>query len=268
MYRLAKARLHQSYTYFTWRNTRRGAGGVLDRAHADRGARVLPAQLLAEHARHPDRAPAGRRAAGLRPTARAGGHAERRTTGSTARRSSSARARRSRPGSEEYLDSEKYQLRTGTSTRSRPLANLIAPSTGSGASTRRFSSCANVCFLTPSTTSSCSLHQAARDRQDVVLTWSSTSTRTGRRRAGSTCPWTARPRPGRPFQVHDLLSGDRYALARPATGLRGARPAARAGPHPGLPRPLYRMTPVSRESGTMRRGYHRFRVKAGLCGQR
>ena len=51
------------------------ARGVPARADADRPARVLPAELLAEHAGHPHRADADRRPADLRRPARAGGHA-------------------------------------------------------------------------------------------------------------------------------------------------------------------------------------------------
>ena len=62
---LAKVGFSQSYTYFTWRNTKAGADGVLHRADPDRRPRVLPAQPVREHARHPARVPAARRAAGL-----------------------------------------------------------------------------------------------------------------------------------------------------------------------------------------------------------
>ena len=46
MYRLAKLGFTQSYTYFTWRNTKRGARAeYLDRADADREVReYLPAR--------------------------------------------------------------------------------------------------------------------------------------------------------------------------------------------------------------------------------
>ena len=55
MYRLAKLGFSQSYTYFTWRNNRGRDGGVPHRDHAAAGFRLLPPQLLAEHAGHPPR---------------------------------------------------------------------------------------------------------------------------------------------------------------------------------------------------------------------
>ena len=51
-----------------------GARDLPDRADADRGRRLLPAQLLAEHPRHPHRGAAERRAADLRHPPGAGGH--------------------------------------------------------------------------------------------------------------------------------------------------------------------------------------------------
>ncbi len=49
MHRLAKLGFTQSYTYFTWRNTRAGADRLLHRTDARSRARLFPSQLLAEH---------------------------------------------------------------------------------------------------------------------------------------------------------------------------------------------------------------------------
>ena len=65
MYSLAKAGFTQSYTYFTWRNTKRRAPGVLRRDHQAAGHRLLPPQSLAKHARHPPRRTPDRWAPGL-----------------------------------------------------------------------------------------------------------------------------------------------------------------------------------------------------------
>ncbi len=70
---LAKAGFSQSYTYFTWKNTQLGAARV-PRPTA-RLARVLPAELLREHAGHPPRVPRHGRPAGVRGAARARGDA-------------------------------------------------------------------------------------------------------------------------------------------------------------------------------------------------
>ena len=66
MERLAKLGFTQSYTYFTWRNTKRELDRVLHRARRRRADGVLPAERLAEHARHPQRAAAARRPRGVR----------------------------------------------------------------------------------------------------------------------------------------------------------------------------------------------------------
>ena len=65
---LAKVGFSQTYTYFTWRNTRPSSGA---RWREIPLARVLPAELLREHAGHPPRVPATRRATRLRRAARA-----------------------------------------------------------------------------------------------------------------------------------------------------------------------------------------------------
>ena len=70
---LAKLGFAQSYTYFTWKNTKAELRGV--RRPAARLAALLPAEHVREHARHPPRVPAARRAAGVRGAARARGDA-------------------------------------------------------------------------------------------------------------------------------------------------------------------------------------------------
>ena len=111
MHRLAKLGFTQSYTYFTWRNTKAELTEYFTELAQDAVARVLPPELLAEHAGHPAVPPAERRP--RRPSACAwcSRRRWRRTTASTARPSSWARTAPREPGSEEYLDREKYQLR-------------------------------------------------------------------------------------------------------------------------------------------------------------
>ena len=72
---LAKAGFSQSYTYFTWRNTKAELTEYLTAAHAVRAAAVLPAQLLRQHARHPPCLPRPGRAPGIRGAPRPGRHA-------------------------------------------------------------------------------------------------------------------------------------------------------------------------------------------------
>ena len=76
MRELAKLGFTQSYTYFTWKNSRHEMVEYFNELAWTRGEGVLPAQLLPGHAGHPARLPAARRPAGVRHPARAGRHAE------------------------------------------------------------------------------------------------------------------------------------------------------------------------------------------------
>ena len=53
MERLAKLGFSQSYTYFTWRNTKQELTEYMRELTHDAGARILSAQLLAQYSRHP-----------------------------------------------------------------------------------------------------------------------------------------------------------------------------------------------------------------------
>ena len=57
---LAKLGFTQSYTYFTWKNSRREIDEYFDELARARN-RVLPAELLRQHAGHPPRLPPARR---------------------------------------------------------------------------------------------------------------------------------------------------------------------------------------------------------------
>jgi glycosidase len=62
---LAKAGFTQSYTYFTWRNTKAEVRRILHGAHADGNAGLFPRQSVAEHAGYSAVPPADRRPAGV-----------------------------------------------------------------------------------------------------------------------------------------------------------------------------------------------------------
>ena len=55
MHRLAKLGFSQSYTYFTWRNTKQELTDYFTELTLRSGPPVLPAQRVAQHARHPAR---------------------------------------------------------------------------------------------------------------------------------------------------------------------------------------------------------------------
>ena len=126
MHRLAKLGFSQSYTYFTWRNTKQELTDYFTELAQRPGPRVLPAQRLAEHARHPARRAAVRRP---RRCSWRGWRWRPRwppTTASTARPSSCSRRRALRAGGEEYLDSEKYEQRVWDRDDPASLAAFIA----------------------------------------------------------------------------------------------------------------------------------------------
>ena len=215
MYALAKVGFTQSYTYFTWRNDEvRAAPSTSTELTQTAGRRLLPAELLAEHARHP--APstcstaAGRRSCSalvlaatlvaelrhLRPGVRA--------AWSTSRASRAARST-STPRS--------TSSRTGTSTA--PTACADADRAGQPhppRATRRCSTNAHAALPRRPTTTRCSA--TASDAPDDDDSSSSSSTSIPHHAQPGCVELDlarARARPDdAAFQVHDLL--DRRAL--------------------------------------------------------
>ena len=149
-----QARLHPVVHLLHLAQHQARADRVLHRADARAGPRLFPAQLLAQHAGHPARVPAVRRA-------------RRRSWSRLVLAATLAanygiygpafellEARPREPGREEYLDSEKYQLRAlGPRARRQPGRLHRAASTRRGATTRRCSSDDGLRFF-PSTTTS------------------------------------------------------------------------------------------------------------------
>ena len=90
---LAKAGFNQSYTYFTWKNTRYELQEYLTQLTRSTLPAVLPAELLREHAGHPPRVPPARRPARPSRPGWCSRRRSRRATGST-RASSAARTSR------------------------------------------------------------------------------------------------------------------------------------------------------------------------------
>ena len=96
MYKLAKIGFSQSYTYFTWRNTKYELTEYLTELDHPGTAGLLPAALLRQHARHQPGLPAERAALGVPDPRRAGGDA-----GGPVGRLQRVRALRRPPGREE-----------------------------------------------------------------------------------------------------------------------------------------------------------------------
>ena len=127
---LAKAGFSQSYTYFTWKNSKAELVELVEQLRVVVG--VPPAEPLAEHARHPSRATCSRAAAPPSSAGSSSPRRSRRATGSTpaTRRCENVPVR---AGSEEYLDSEKYEVRERRARRAAPPARPAAQRDPAGA---------------------------------------------------------------------------------------------------------------------------------------
>ena len=125
MHGLGKIGFTQSYTYFTWRTTAGRDAGVL--RGTGRLGRLHAAELLAEHPGHPARVAAARRPADVQDPGGAG-RAALPSWGMYAGFELFEHV--ARPGAEEYLDNEKYELRprdwAGAQAQGRSLAPFVA----------------------------------------------------------------------------------------------------------------------------------------------
>ena len=107
MQALAMVGFQQSYSYFTWRNTKEELEEFLTSVVAGHG-RLHASEPVREHPRHPHRVPAVRRAGGVH-----GARDDRRDRGAALGRVRGLRAVRivARPGAEEAIDNEKYEYK-------------------------------------------------------------------------------------------------------------------------------------------------------------
>ena len=126
MHRLAKLGFTQSYTYFTWRNTKQELTEYFTELAHGAGARVLPARTLAEHARHP--APSTCRRRPRRRSWRGSCSPRRsaRTTASTARPSSCWSTRRASRAARSTSTRRSTSSGTGISSAPDSLRDFIA----------------------------------------------------------------------------------------------------------------------------------------------
>ena len=231
MHRLAKLGFTQSYTYFTWRNTKHELTEYFTELRARPGARVLPPQRLAEHARHPARARCSTAGAPRSWRGSCWPPRSRPTTASTARPSSCCEHAPREPGAEEYLRlGEVRAARTGTSRAPTAWRAFIARVNRIRRDNPALQGDDSLRFLPVDNDQLIAYAKTTPDRANVDRRASSTSTRTTRSRG-----WVeldldgARPRAAtRPFQMHDLLTDARY-LWNGRAQLREPRPAARAG---------------------------------------
>ena len=108
MQTLAKIGFHQSYTYFTWRNTKDEIDRV-PRGGLGRAGRMDAAQLLADDPRHPAAVPAATGVRGIRGPGRAGCARLRPTWGIYSGYELVEDV--PRPGVDEQIDNEKYEFK-------------------------------------------------------------------------------------------------------------------------------------------------------------
>ena len=124
MHALGRAGFQQSYTYFTWRNTKEELQEYFEEVSHESPA-PAPGQFLRQHPGYPHRIPAVRRPGPFQDPYRAGLY----------RKPDLGRVRRlwlyehvARPGAEEYIDNEKFSTRPATGTR-RPNPDARWPRT-------------------------------------------------------------------------------------------------------------------------------------------
>ena len=125
LYGLAKRGFTQSYNYFPWRNTKWELTEYLTELTQTAGARVLPARTCGPT--RPISCPSTCSLAGARLSWRALSWLPRwaPATASTAPLSSCAKTARWLPGREEYLDSEKYEIKSWDLDQPDSLRELI-----------------------------------------------------------------------------------------------------------------------------------------------
>jgi starch synthase (maltosyl-transferring) len=183
MHRLAKLGFSQSYTYFTWRNTKRELTDYFTELAHGPGRETFRPNVWPNT---PDILPAalqyGGRPVFMARVALAATLAA--SYGIYGPAYELLEDRALREGGEEYLDSEKYERRVWDRARADSLADFVACSTPRGAHTRRCSATTG-CVSCRSTTSSCWPTGRPRPTAATSSSSSSTSTRITCRAAGS-----------------------------------------------------------------------------------
>ncbi|HVY81082.1 MAG TPA: alpha-1,4-glucan--maltose-1-phosphate maltosyltransferase [Steroidobacteraceae bacterium] len=209
MYRLAKVGFTQSYTYFTWRNTKRELIEYFTELTTPPVSDFFRPNLWPNT---PDILPeflqfGGRPAAALRLVLAATLGASYGIYGPAFELFESAPRE---PGSEEYLDSEKYQLRTWPLDRPDSLRDLIARVNRIRRDNPALQSNRGLRFHPVDNESLIAYSKTTEDGTDSVLTIVNLDPHN--RHTG----WIELDlaalglEPAKPFQVHDLLSGARF----------------------------------------------------------
>ena len=231
MHRLAKLGFTQSYTYFTWRNTKHELTEYFTELTQTDVREYFRPNFWPNTPDILHRVPAVRRPAGVQRRGWCWPRRSARATASTARPSSWSSTRPCEPGSEEYLDSEKYQLRSWDLDRPDSLARAHRPaSTPSAARTRRCSDRPDLRFHADRQRQLISYGKRTPTGANVVLVVVNLDPHHAQSGWVELPLARARPR-GRAsaYQVHDLLERRALPVAA-ARELRRARPSGRARP--------------------------------------
>jgi starch synthase (maltosyl-transferring) len=209
MYRLAKLGFHQSYNYFPWRTTKRELIEYLSELTRSRVSEYFRPNLwpntpdiLTEQLQHGGRA----------------GFVQRLVLAATLGASYGVygpafelmESVPREPGSEEYLDSEKYQLRHWPLERPDSLRELIGRINRLRRANPALQSNRNLVFHGTSSEAILCYSKATDDASNAVLVVVNLDPhhRHGARLELDLAALGVTP--GRPFQVHDLLTGARY----------------------------------------------------------
>jgi starch synthase (maltosyl-transferring) len=209
MYHLAKLGFAQSYTYFTWRNTKWELTEYLrELTRAPVRDFFRPSfwpntpDILPEALQYGGRAVFQTRvvlAATLASTYGIYGPAYELLEGSAVR-----------PGAEEYLDSEKYQLRHWDLERPDSLMAFIARVNAIRRENPALQSNANLAFHAVDNEQLLAYSKSTDDRSDVVLVVVNLDPHHVHSGWLELPPDLLGLAPGEPYQVHDLLGGGRY----------------------------------------------------------
>ena len=211
MYQLGQARFQPILYLFHLAQHQTRADAVLQRSHPDRSARVFSSQPVAEYAGYPDRVSPVRRPPGVYDAMWCWPPLSAPTMGSTVRRSSCSTARPREPGSEEYLDSEKYEIKHWNRDSADSLKEFIARVNRIRRENRALQSDSSLRFHEIDNEQIICLHKTDRGSQQCDRRRGESRSAPCAVRLGNSTrrdAWT-RSR-AESYQAHDLLTGARF----------------------------------------------------------
>ncbi|MGJ7581246.1 alpha-1,4-glucan--maltose-1-phosphate maltosyltransferase [Variovorax sp. RHLX14] len=209
MHRLAKVGYSQSYTYFTWRNTKAELEAYFTELIQSPGIdyfrpNVWPNTPDILHAQLQSGEAAMFRLRLVLATTLAASY------GIYGPAYELLEYKPRGPGSEEYLDSEKYQLRTWDHDSADSLAPLITRLNAIRKANVALQSNSSLRFLAVENDQLIAYAKASEDGRNVIVTVVNLDPQNAQDGWIGLEPASIGVEPGQPFQVHDLLSDERY----------------------------------------------------------